>query len=117
MGPLLVVSPVVHYRHAGRLYAYGPYAREIDVWAELFETVVIASPLQTATPPADCLPFTGENISIAPLPQRGGHTLGAKMNLIASLPALVFGLAKAMRRADAIHVRCPGNLGLLGALL
>jgi glycosyltransferase involved in cell wall biosynthesis len=30
---------------------------------------------------------------------------------------MVFGLARAMLRADAIHVRCPGNLGLLGVLL
>jgi len=33
------------------------------------------------------------------------------------LPALIAGLTREMRKADAIHVRCPGNLGLLGAIL
>jgi glycosyltransferase involved in cell wall biosynthesis len=30
---------------------------------------------------------------------------------------MAWGLARAMRSADAIHVRCPGNLGLIGAIL
>jgi len=30
---------------------------------------------------------------------------------------MVAALAAALRKADAIHVRCPGNLGLLGAVL
>ena len=36
---LLILSNVIHYRHEGRLHAYGAYAREIDVWADLFTEV------------------------------------------------------------------------------
>jgi len=36
---------------------------------------------------------------------------------VLALPALVWGLTRAMRGADAIHVRCPGSLGLMGAVL
>ncbi len=114
---LLVVSHVVHYRHANRLYAYGPYAREIDIWADLFPEVVIAAPCKEAPPPGDAIPFTRLNISIAPQPETGGDTLLAKATQVAKLPILIWSLSKAMRRADAIHVRCPGNLGLLGVVL
>ncbi len=114
---LLIVSHVIHYRHAGRLFAYGPYAREIDLWAELFPEVVIASPCRNEAPPGDCLPFERPNISIDPQIEAGGAGLGAKLRLAASVPAMAFGLARAMRQADAIHVRCPGNLGLVGAAL
>ena len=55
---LLIVSHVRHYRHDGQLGAYGPYAREIDIWADLFESVVIAAPLRRVPFPGDCLPFT-----------------------------------------------------------
>ena len=42
----------------------------------------------------------------------------AKVWQLVSLPLQVWRLAcPAMREADAIHVRCPGNLGLLGAIL
>ena len=114
---LLVTSHVIHYRHQGRLYAYGPYAREIDQWADLFAEVQIASPCRDQAPPGDCLPFERANISILPQKEAGGETLWAKLGLLASIPGMVWGLCSAMRRADAIHVRCPGNLGLIGAVL
>ena len=62
------------------------------------------------------MPFTMSNISVVPQKETGGTTLGAKMQQVLMLPALVWGLCRAMRRADAIHVRCPGNLGLIGAV-
>jgi glycosyltransferase involved in cell wall biosynthesis len=108
---------VIHYAHGGRLFAYGPYAREIDLWADLFREVRIASPCRTAPPPADCLAFERGNISILPQKEAGGESPAAKLGLIAAVPGMAFRLARAMRDADAIHVRCPGNLGLLGALL
>ena len=114
---LAVVSHVVHYRYAGRLAAYGPYAREIDIWADLFPQLTIAAPLRHAEPPRDCLPFTRPNITIEPQTEAGGDTWRAKAGLAAALPSLVIGLSRTFTRADAIHVRCPGSLGLLGVLL
>ncbi len=114
---LLILSHVLHYRHEGRLYAYGAYAREIDVWADLFSDVVIAAPCRRAAPASLALPFTRPNISIAPQVEAGGNTLRAKLGLAAVLPALVWGLIREMNKADAIHVRCPGSLGLAGAAL
>jgi glycosyltransferase involved in cell wall biosynthesis len=114
---LLIVSSAIHYRHAGRLFAYGPYAREIDVWAELFPRVRVAAPCREEAPPGDCLPFTRANVAVVPQLETGGDRLRAKAVQVLLLPLLVFGLCRAMRHADAIHVRCPGNLGLLAAVL
>jgi glycosyltransferase involved in cell wall biosynthesis len=114
---LVVVSHVVHYRWEGRLYAYGPYAREIALWAELFREIAIASPCRSEQPPGDCIAFETDNVSIMPQKEAGGHTLGAKLALVLRLPAIIVGLLRALAQADAIHVRCPGNLGLLGVLL
>ncbi|HUJ10919.1 MAG TPA: glycosyltransferase [Verrucomicrobiae bacterium] len=114
---LLVVSHVVHYRHEGKLYAYGPYAREIDVWADLFPELVIAAPCRNEKPPGDNIAFTKANIQMAPQREAGGDDRCAKVKQILLLPLLIRDLTRAMREADAIHVRCPGNLGLLGVLL
>lgn len=115
---ILIVSAALHYRYEGRLYAYGPYVREIDIWAELFEQVSIAAPCRRdEQQPGDCLPFARSNIEVLDQLETGGDTLRAKLKQIFALPLLVWGLTKAMRRAEAIHVRCPGNLGLLGILL
>jgi len=114
---LLVISSAIHYIHDGRLFSYIPYAREIDLWADLFPELIIAAPCRATAPPPDCAPFSRSNISVIPQLETGGNTLNAKIKQIALLPALIWGLCRAMRRADAIHVRCPGNLGLLGAAL
>lgn len=114
---LLIVSHVTHYQQEGKIYAYGPYAREIDIWADLFEEVTIAAPCRKETSPKDCLAFTRPNIFIRPQLETGGRTLKAKAKQVMLLPALIWGLCSAMRRADAIHVRYPANVGLLGALL
>lgn len=114
---LLIVSAAVHYRHQGRLYAYGPYAREIDVWADLFPQVAIAAPCRDEAPPGDCLAFTRPNVTVVPQLETGGDNLRAKLKQVFALPALMWGLSRAMRGAEAIHVRCPANLGLLGVML
>lgn len=114
---LLVVSHVVHYEYADRFYAYGPYGREIDIWADLFDHVIIAAPLRREEPPGDCLPFARANITISAQLETGGESLGAKALQALLIPAHLWKLGLAMARADVLHVRCPGNLGLLGALL
>jgi glycosyltransferase involved in cell wall biosynthesis len=114
---LVIVSHVRHYQYEAGLYAYGPYSREIDVWADLFPSVVIAAPCRKERPPGDCVKFTRSNITVRPQIEVGGRTLAAKVKSVANVPALAWGLVCAMRCADAVHVRCPGNLGLLGTIL
>jgi glycosyltransferase involved in cell wall biosynthesis len=117
MKRLVVISHVIHYRQGKSLYAFGPYSREIDIWADLFSEVVIAAPCRDARPRGDSLLFDRDNITIHPILETGGDTIGAKVHQLFRLPIVIFGLCRAMYRADAVHVRCPGNLGLLGVLL
>jgi glycosyltransferase involved in cell wall biosynthesis len=112
-----VVTAVVHYATGDGLYAYGPYARELDIWADLFEEVTILAPCRRTRPPGDSVPFTRPNITILPLKERGGEGLSAKLSLLFSVPGMIRGLMQGMARVDAIHVRCPGNLALLGVIL
>jgi len=114
---LLIVSHVVHYRHQGQVHAYSPYAKEIEIWADLFPEVVIAAPCHDEEPPQDACPIARPNIRVAPQREVGGNGFRDKAGIVAALPALIAGLSGEMRKADAIHVRCPGNLGLLGAML
>ena len=75
-------------------------------------------PCRLQPPPGDCLPFERANISILPQKEAGGETLWAKLGLLASIPGMVLAISRApCASADAIHVRCPGNLGLIGAVL
>ncbi|MCC7495977.1 MAG: glycosyltransferase family 4 protein [Bryobacterales bacterium] len=114
---ILIVSHVVHYAHGGRIHAYGPYAREIDLWAQLFSEVVIAAPCRHTAPSGDCVPLAQSNIRLAPQREAGGETFLAKLSLMIALPSWIWRLSREMFRADAVHVRCPGNIGLVGSIL
>lgn len=111
------MSHVPHFNCGDSIFAYTPYACEIDIWADLFPQVIIAAPSRTGKPPEDTTAFSRSNISILPQKETGGSTVSAKLVQLLSLPGVTWNLARAMSRVDAIHVRCPGNLGLMGAVL
>jgi glycosyltransferase involved in cell wall biosynthesis len=114
---LLVVTHVRHYFWQNQLFAYGPYTLEIDMWADLFSEIVVAAPCRDEPPSGDAIPYSRQNIRIAPQAETGGSNFWLKAQQILMLPILTGSLIKAMRQVDAIHVRCPGNLGLLGTIL
>jgi glycosyltransferase involved in cell wall biosynthesis len=115
---LVVVSAVLHYRHEGELWAYGPYVREIEMWADLFSTIRIAAPCRRdEKPPGDCLPIRRTNVCISPKIEVGGPGLLRKLPYLWKLPVLVWQLAWDLVWSDAVHVRSPANLALVGTLL
>jgi glycosyltransferase involved in cell wall biosynthesis len=114
---LLVVTHVVHYQYGGRVFAHAPYAREIELWVRLFPRILIAAPFRIGEPPRDSLPIEAEDLRLAPLIDVRASTIVAKAVQILLLPVTLWRLCAAMSRVDAVHVRCPGNIGLLGALL
>jgi glycosyltransferase involved in cell wall biosynthesis len=114
---ILIVTNVLHYRFRDKLFAYGPYALEVDLWGDLFAEVVIAGPCRDGMPNGDCLAFRRSNISIWPVRETGGTTWRAKGAQMLALPELMWTLGRAMREVDAVHIRCPCNLGLVGVLV
>jgi len=114
---LLIVTHVLHHSHGNQIHAYAPYAREIDIWAKLFHHVVIAAPVTPSAPVGSVEPIQATNIHLHSLPSAGGATLRAKLGLVLRLPLILWRLACAMLHADAIQVRCPGNVGFIGAVL
>jgi glycosyltransferase involved in cell wall biosynthesis len=114
---LLIITSAIHYKWNGVVSSYGPYTREIDVWADLFSEVVIAAPVRIEQPPGDCVPFLRSNISLRPQVEVGGDNFASKIKLLKSLPRLAWNIGRAIRTYDAVHVRCPGNLGFIGTML
>lgn len=114
---LVVATSVVHYSHAERIHAYAPYAREMEVWGDLFDEIIIAAPYREQEPPGDCAPIQCANLRVVAQREVGGDSWTSKVKAILSLPVLLWELSQALRQGDAIQVRSPANLGFLGSLL
>jgi len=113
----LIVSHVKHKRHNGRYYAYGPYVREMNLWFKYVDEVIVVAPLEEAEPDAIDLPYEQERIDFRPVPAFNLIGLSNKLRTLAKLPGIVKAIDGGMRDADHIHLRCPGNMGLLGCLV
>jgi glycosyltransferase involved in cell wall biosynthesis len=116
-GHLAVISHVVHHRWDGRLFAYTPYARELDLWASMVDRLTVIAPVRDGRPPPDTTALAADNVDVAPQIEAGGDDRRAKLAQLLHLPAMVRDVDRALRGADAVQVRCPGNLGLIGALV
>jgi glycosyltransferase involved in cell wall biosynthesis len=114
---LVVVSATYHHRHGGQIWAYAPYARELAVWADLVPDLLVVAPEVEQPPPADTAPIERSNVRLHSLPATGGETLLAKVRQVLALPRLTMLVARSLRQADAVHVRAPGNIALIGLVL
>ena len=113
---LLIVSGAPLIPSANRWSAYGPYVKEMELWAKYADEIQFCAPiwetdrglLVTEIPFEIQPPIPLKEFDIKSLKQ------GIKAVYATFLNFLI--IVKAMRTADHIHLRCPGNIGLLGCI-
>lgn len=111
---IAVIGDTQHYRDdRGNLCTLEPVAHQLDRWAAMFDEVVICAPLDPGPPPTGFAPYRSDNVRIEPLPKAGGNTLVAKLGLLAKIGPWAWRTRKVARQVDAVHLRCPCNIGLV----
>jgi glycosyltransferase involved in cell wall biosynthesis len=112
-----IISDAHHYFDAkGKLYTLTPLARQFEQWAALFDEVIICAPLLLGPPSNTASPYQATNIDLLPIVNAGGNTLRAKMNLVFALKDWWVAVNELLKRVDAVHIRCPNNISILGLL-
>lgn len=114
----LILTHVHHVKKGGNYYAYGPYVREMNIWTKFFTSVTILAPLSEDRElnPIE-IAYEHENIRFVPVQEINLTTWRGRVQTLASLPGTLAKILQAMRSTDHIHLRCPGNMGLAGAVL
>jgi glycosyltransferase involved in cell wall biosynthesis len=113
----LVITHTMHSFHREMYWAYGPYIREMNLWENHIEELIIVAPLQHSLPNKIDLPYKSLNINFISVPSFSFIGLKSKISVLFLLPVILCKIYKAMQQADHIHLRCPGNMGLLGAIV
>jgi len=112
-----VITHVPHSKLGADYYAYAPYVREMNVWFKYVEEVIIVAPLE---------PFANDPIDMAYVHGKISFREVARFNLLGMagilkslflLPKISWQIFRAMQQADHIHLRCPGNMGLIGCFI
>lgn len=114
----LILTHVLHKEFGGKYFAYGPYVREMNIWIKYADKIIIAGPSDKSnTPTAIDLAYDHTSIDFIQIPEfniQGFHSI---VRTIYLLPVLLSRISKGMKLADHIHLRCPGNVGLIGCFV
>ena len=114
---LLIISNMPHYRKKNQIVGWGPTAEEISHLAGLFDEVRHIACLHSDEAPDSALPYTSEKIHLVAVPPAGGTAWADKIEILKKVPLYLKTILSEIRKADMVHVRCPGNLGLIAIIL
>lgn len=114
---LVVISsaPIVQINQQSYLYA--PYEKEMQLWAKHADTIQFCCPIWKEDRNLLLAPISFEVTDLVIVPE---FDFTSFRNQLKAIPRVLVALVKiyqAMQQADHIHLRCPGNMGLLGALV
>ncbi|WP_316930968.1 glycosyltransferase [Flavobacterium reichenbachii] len=112
-----IITHVSHYKENAHLLGYAPYVREMNIWLKYIDSVTIVGPLSKEKAGNIDLAYEHSKISFKEITALALTTpLGVLKSMI-NLPFVLWQIFRAMQTADHIHLRCPGNVGLLGCLV
>ncbi|MBU2952135.1 glycosyltransferase [Tamlana agarivorans] len=95
--------------------AYAPYVLEMDMWFKHITDVTVLSPTKYNAPLLTRSFFKQPMVnSVSAL---NFTSLKNSFISLSSIPVTAFKLFRAFKNSDHIHLRCPGNIGLLGCLI
>lgn len=98
-----------------KYYSYGPYVKEMNIWAKKVKQVAICSPTTYEQKLLlDEFNFNIKQFKLLPF------AIISFLDIIKAfyrIPHNIYVIFKAMLWANHIHLRCPGNIGLLGCIV
>ena len=113
---LAIITHVAHGCQNDEYFAYLPYVREMNIWSKYVDKILLVAPLHHQKATAIDLNYTHQSIDFRKVPAFNFLSLKAALITLLYLPKISFEIYKAMKQADHIHLRCPGNMGLLGCV-
>ena len=112
-----IITHVNHHQDQQHYFAYAPYVREMNIWFKYVDDVIIVAPLEQLEKTAIDSAYTGAAIQFKVVPSFNLTGWKSLLRAVFLLPKLFSTVYKAMQAADHIHLRCPGNMGLIGCIV
>lgn len=112
-----IITHVPHGCENDEYFAYSPYVKEMNVWLKQVDKVIIVAPLKLTERNKIHLAYQHANIEFRAVPDFNLTSLKSIFKSVFLMPMLLWAIYKAMRDSNHIHLRCPGNMGLLGCFV
>lgn len=113
----LIVTQVEHTQKDNDFFAYSPYVNEMNIWLRQVESVTIIAPLKKGEVALLEQKYNSNSINFIEVPKFSFINFKESARAIGVLPIILWKLFRVMFSAQHIHLRCPGNMGLLGSIV
>lgn len=117
MKQFLIVSYAVHKQKDGMLFSYAPYVREMNLWLRHVDKVRVVAPLLKGDPDPLDMAYVHPQMKFVPIPGLDFTNGVSAIKSLLYIPVVFLILFKEMLITRHIHLRCPGNVGLIGLLV
>lgn len=114
---IAIITNVIHQKQEGYYYGYAPYVGEINIWLKHVSELIVVAPMNEATPSIIDTPYHIANIDFRNVPEFSFTNFKNNIVSFFKFPVIFWEIFWAMKAADHIHLRCPGNMGLLGCFV
>lgn len=108
-----IFTHVEHKCEKQKYYAYAPYVREMNIWLKHVDEVEVVASVDAQRDSGNDLHYCHDKLSFLAIPAINFLSLKNSLISLARIPRIFYRISVAMRKADHLHIRCPGNIGLL----
>lgn len=113
----VIITHVQHIKSNSQYFGYAPYVREMNIWLKYVHQVTIVAPMDKKKIDNIHLNYQHKNLIFNEVANFNTTSIFNLIKTLFKLPSIVWTIFWAMKKADHIHLRCPGNMGLLGCFV
>lgn len=113
----VIITQVHHILEQNQYFAYAPYVREMNIWTKNLDKVTIVAPESKIKTTVLDIPYVHKNIEFVAVTRFDVLDLQSIFSTILKTPGICWKIFSAMQKANHIHLRCPGNMGLLASII
>ncbi|AUC84414.1 glycosyl transferase [Polaribacter sp. ALD11] len=112
-----IITHAIHKVKGGKVYAYEPYVREMNLWAKYVDEIIILAPISNEKITNLEIAYHHPKIKVVHIPSFDIISFNNTLKSLLVIPKICWSIYKVMQQVTHIHLRCPGNIGLLGCLV
>jgi glycosyltransferase involved in cell wall biosynthesis len=112
-----IITHVNHIQKENEYFGYAPYVREMNIWLKYVDEVIIVASLKNGTVTAIENVYVLDKVDFRKIPDFSFTTFISIVKSIFKLPLIFWKIFWVMKKANHIHLRCPGNVVLIGCLV
>jgi glycosyltransferase involved in cell wall biosynthesis len=111
-----IITHAAHKIKDKHLYAYEPYVREMNLWTKNASKIRVVAPF-LKDDVVEIESAYSDSVQLKKIPAFNTLTIKNKLNAVVKVPYIIASIFKTFFWAEHIHIRCPGNVGLLACIV